>query len=281
LFLTLTWVSSEASSKDAQLRGAYLTRAAGCMSCHTDKQGNGAPFAGGRAVKTPFGVYYSPNITADAATGIGSWSDEDFLAAVKKGLRPDGAHYFPVFPYTSYTLMRAEDVLSIKAYLFALPAVSRRNREHEVSAPFGWRWPMRFWKLLFFDEAEFVRDNEQGETWNRGAYLVNALAHCGECHTPRNFADALDRALWMAGNKDGPEGDPAPNITAAPNTGLGWPLDQLSFFLKTGTKPDWETAEGVMKEAVEDGYKHLTDADRDAIAHYINALPAIENRVGQ
>lgn len=261
-------------------RGAYLIRAAGCISCHTDKKAKGEAFAGGRALKTPFGTFYSPNITADKQTGIGSWSDEDFVRALKTGVRPDGSRYFPVFPYTSYTLMRDRDALAIKAYLFSLPPVAKKNRDHDVSPPFGWRWPMRIWQLLFFDEGGFVSDTKQDEVWNRGAYIVTALAHCGECHTPRNFAGALDRELWMAGTEDGPEGDAVPNITPAHATGIGWSADQLSFFLKTGTKPDWESAEGVMGEAVSDGYKFLTDQDIDAIVRYINTLPAIENHIG-
>lgn len=270
-----------ASADDGLIqRGAYIVRAAGCISCHTDKAGKGVPFAGGRALKTPFGTYYSPNITADEETGIGNWSDADFLGALKQGLRPDGAHYFPVFPYTSYTLMRAPDALAIKAYLFSLPAVKRTNRAHDVSLPFGWRWPMAIWKRLFFDPGEFSADPARDKEWNRGAYLVTALAHCAECHTPRNLAGGLQRDMWMAGTKDGPEGDAAPNITPAPSTGLGWSIEQLSFFLKTGTKPDWEAAEGVMGEAVADGYKHLTDSDMRAIARYITSLPPIENHIG-
>ena len=132
-----------------------------CISCHTDKKGKGETFAGGRALKTPFGTYYSPNITADKETGIGDWSDEGFVRALKKGVRPDGSRYFPVFPYTSYTLMRVEDALAVKAYLFSLPPVARRNRDHDVSPPFGWRWPMRFWQLLFFEEGEFVADGDR------------------------------------------------------------------------------------------------------------------------
>ena len=283
LFASLLAVSSlspAAAETDIVARGAYLVRAAGCVSCHTDKKGNGEPFAGGRALKTPFGIFFSPNITADKETGIGLWSDADFLRAVRKGVRPDGSHYFPVFPYTSYTLMRERDALAIKAYLFSLPPVKRKNRDHEVSPPFGWRWPMLFWRLLFFDEGEFVADDARDDEWNRGAYLVTALAHCGECHTPRNLAGALDRDLWMAGTEDGPEGDAAPNITPAPSSGIGWLIDQLAFFLKTGTKPDWETADGVMGETVADGYKYLNDEDISAIARYINSLPAIENHIG-
>ena len=272
--------SPAAAGVDIVERGAYMVRAAGCISCHTDKKGKGEPFAGGRALVTPFGTFYSPNITPDKATGIGEWADADFLRALKKGLRPDGSHYFPVFPYTSYTLMRDQDALAIKAYLFSLPAVTRKNRDHDVKPPFGWRWPMRFWKALFFDAGEFVGDGAQDVEWNRGAYLVTALAHCGECHTPRNRAGALDRDLWMAGTEDGPDGDAVPNITPAQTTGLGWSVDQITLFLKTGTKPDWETADGAMGEVVEDGTKFLTEEDMRAIARYINLLPAIENHIG-
>jgi mono/diheme cytochrome c family protein len=250
------------------------------MGCHTDKKGNGKPFAGGRGIRTPFGVYYSPNITGDKETGIGTWSDEEFLRALRDGVRPDGSDYFPVFPYTSYTKIRKKDALAMKAYLFSLTPVISKNRDHDVITPFGWRWPMTFWKFLYFDASEFVVDDSQDDEFNRGAYLVNALTHCGECHTPRNFAGALDRDLWMAGTEDGPEGDAAPNITPAQATGLGWTIEQLSFFLKTGTKPDWESAEGVMGEAVADSYKHLTPDDIRAIARYINMLPAIENHIG-
>ena len=273
-------LSSAVAGTDVVQRGEYIARAAGCISCHTDKKGKGEPFAGGRALKTPFGTFYSPNITPDKATGIGSWSDRDFLRALKKGLRPDGSHYFPVFPYTSYTLMRDQDALAMKAYLFSLQAVTRKNRDHDVGRPFRWRWPMRFWKLLYFDEGEFAADDNQDGEWNRGAYLVTALAHCGECHTPRNIAGGLDRDLWMAGTEDGPEGDAAPNITPAPATGIGWSVDQLTFFLKKGTKPDWEEADGVMGEAIADSYEFLTEEDIRAIARYINTLPAIENHIG-
>ncbi len=280
VLLAISVSAAAGGADDLVKRGEYAVRAAGCVSCHTDAAGKGEPFAGGRGLKTPFGTYYSPNITADKTTGIGDWSDEDFLRALKKGRRPDGSHYFPVFPYTSYTLMRNGDALSIKAYLFSLPPVVKKNRAHQVGPPFGWRWPMRFWNVLFFDAGDFVPDAGQDDEWNRGAYLVNAMAHCGECHSPRNFAGAVERKFWMAGTKDGPGGDAAPNITPAPASGLGWTLEQLSFFLKTGTKPDWETADGVMGEAVRDSFKFLTDADRRAIARYINGLPPIEHHIG-
>ncbi|MBL4908086.1 MAG: cytochrome c [Sneathiella sp.] len=275
----LTTVSSALAATTIVDRGEYLVRAGGCFSCHTDKKGGGEAFAGGRPLKTPFGTFYSPNITADKNTGIGNWSDENFLTAVKKGVRPDGSHYFPVFPFTSYTLMKDEDALAIKAYLFSLPKVAKQNQNHDVSAPFGWRWPMVFWKLLFFDKGDFTPTNSQDNEWNRGAYLVTALAHCGECHTVRNFAGAMDRSMWMAGVQDGPEGDAAPNITPAHASGIAWSVDQMAFFLKSGTKPDWERADGLMGEAVLEGYKYLTDEDIRAIARYINELPPIENYI--
>lgn len=280
LFLSLLFVQTPAfAQSDLIKKGEYVTRAAGCFSCHTDTKNSGKEFAGGRALPTPFGIFYSPNITADLDTGIGRWSDDDFLAAVKSGLRPDGSHLFPVFPYTSYTLMTDQDVLAIKAYLLSLPPIKQHNKEHTVSAPFNWRWTVGFWKMLFFDEDEFTPDTAQNTEWNRGAYLVTGLAHCGECHTQRNAAGAIDKSMWMAGTQDGPEGDAAPNITPAHSTGIGWSLDQLSFFLKSGTKPDWERADGLMWEAVSDGYKHLTDEDLRAMAVYINSLPPIEHYI--
>lgn len=264
------------------IRGGYLVRAAGCISCHTDKKAKGAPFAGGRALKTPFGIYYSPNITPDPETGIGKWTDDDFLRALKRGMNPEGEHYFPVFPYTTYTKLRDDDTLAIKAYLFSLKPVTRKNRAHDVRPPFGWRWTIGSWKVRYFQEGQFKSDPNQDEAWNRGAYLVEALAHCGECHTPRNFAGALDRTMWMAGTEDGPEGEVAANITPDFETGIGdWSVDQIAFFLKVGTKPDYEAAEGLMAEAIEDGLSHLSGDDLKAIAQYIKSLPPISNNVAR
>ena len=262
-------------------RGRYLVHAGGCISCHTDKKGKGAPLAGGRGLKTPFGIYYSPNITPDPETGIGAWSDADFVRALKQGLSPEDEHYFPVFPYPTYTKMRAADARAIKAYLFSLEPVSAKNRNHDVSVPYGWRWTIGPWKLLYFDQGDWTPDPTRDPVWNRGAYLVEALAHCGDCHTPRNFAGAVDRSFWMAGTEDGPEGEPAPNVTPDTRTGIGdWSEAQLSFFLKKGTKPDWERAEDAMAEAIGDGFAHLSDEDLAAIARYMNTLPAIDNRIG-
>jgi mono/diheme cytochrome c family protein len=270
------------AAEDAVTRGAYLVRAAGCVGCHTDAKGKGPAFAGGRALKTPFGIYYTPNITPDKETGIGGWSDQDFLNALRQGLRPDGSHYLPVFPYTTYTRMRDADALAIKAYLFSLKPVSRQNRAHDVWPPFDWRWTMGPWKWLYFEPGRWRADAKRDKTWNRGAYLVEALAHCAECHSPRNLAGALDREMWMAGTEDGPEGEIAANITPDAETGIGdWNEDEIVTLLSEGIKPDYDDVQGTMAEAIEDGLAHLSPADLAAIAVYIKSLPPIRNKVGR
>jgi mono/diheme cytochrome c family protein len=259
-------------------RGAYLVKAGGCTSCHSAKDGE--PFAGGRALKTPFGTYYSPNITPDKATGIGGWSDADFLAALQQGVAPDGSHYFPVFPYTTYTRMREEDALAIKAYLFSLAPVGRANRAHDVAMPFNWRWTMGPWKWLFFEPGRFRPDPDADEAVNRGAYLVEALAHCGECHTPRNAAGAVDAAMWLAGTREGPEGEIAPNITPH-ETGIGgWSEADIVGLLRDGLTPEFDDVQGAMAEAIEDGLKDLTEDDLRAIARYLKTVPPVANDVG-
>jgi mono/diheme cytochrome c family protein len=267
-FALLIICEEAAAADDAATRGAYLVRAGGCISCHTVP--GGAPFAGARALATPFGTFYSPNITPDPQTGIGKWSDADFLRALREGVRPDGANYFPVFPYTSFTGISDEDALAIKAYLFSLPPVRQPNRRHDVSFPFSWRFLQNGWKLLFFKPGPFRPEPGQTEAHNRGAYLVTALAHCGECHTPRNSLGALDRDRGLSGTKDGPDNRPVPNITPDPATGIGgWDKSDLAELLKTRSTPDGGDVKGAMREAIEDGLKYLSAADRDAIAEYV------------
>ncbi|MGD9538058.1 MAG: cytochrome c [Alphaproteobacteria bacterium] len=261
-------------------RGEYLIRAAGCVACHTDKQGGGAALAGGRAIKTAFGTFYSPNITPDPETGIGQWSDEDFVRALSEGVAPDGAHLYPAFPYASYTYMTREDMLDLKAYLFAQPPVRRENTPHDLGFPFGWRfvnWP---WQVLFLPSGPFEPDPALTPELNRGAYLVKALAHCGECHTPRNLLGAMDDGDFLAGTKDGPDGETVPNITPDAATGIGeWSVNDIVFLLRTGFLPSGNDVQGSMREAIDDGLKFLTQADLEAIAAYIKSVPAIENKV--
>ena len=277
------WIMSAAAARadEEQIRrGRYLVQAAGCLACHWDKKNKGAKFAGGRALKTPFGIYYSPNITPDKKTGIGRWSDEQFLAALWQGVRPDGSHYFPVFPYTSYTRIRRGDALAIKAYLFSLAPVAKAQRAHQAAAPFGWRWTVTFWKWLFFDAGRQREAPDRKEAWNRGRYLVRALAHCGECHSPRNALGAVNGDLFLAGTPDGPEGARAPNITPDKETGIGdWDEGDIIQLLKTGIKPDFDDVQGAMLEVIDDGLKHLAEADLKAIAVYLKSLPPRHNKV--
>ena len=234
--------------------------------------------AGGRAVRTPFGNYYGTNITPDPLHGIGSWSDEDFIRAMTEGLSPDGKHYFPVFPYTSFTRMKKDDLLHLKDYLFSLPAVKMPNREHDVTFPFNWRGALDVWKKLFFNPGPFKADRDRSESWNRGAYISEALAHCGECHTPRSMMGALDSSMHFAGSLEGPEGELSPNITQDRETGIGeWSRGDLTWLLKTGMKPGGDDVQGLMAEAIESGYRHLTDYDLEAIAEYLESVPPVRN----
>ncbi len=257
-----------AAAQDAVQRGEYLVHAGGCASCHT--AAGGLPFAGGRALTTPFGTFYSPNITPDPETGIGRWTDAQFLRALREGRRPDGASYFPVFPYPSFTNIGNADVLAIKAYLFSLTPARQTNRAHDVALPFSWHFLQIGWRLLFFREGPYLADPSHDATYNRGAYLVTALAHCGECHTPRNMLGAVKPTLALAGTHDGPDGQTVPNITPDRKTGIGdWGSDDIVTLLKTGRTPEESAVKGAMREAVQDGLRFLTDADLQAIATYL------------
>jgi mono/diheme cytochrome c family protein len=261
-------------------RGAYVIRAAGCIACHTDKKNGGAALVGGRALKTPFGTFYTPNLTPDPETGIGRWSDEDFIRALSEGVSPEGEHYYPAFPYTTYARMTRRDMLDLKAYLFAQPPVNQPNRPHDLAFPFSWRfvnWP---WQVLFFSARPFEPDPTQTPEINRGAYLVKALAHCGECHTPRNLLSAVDDDDFLSGTTSGPEGEIVPNITPDKATGIGdWSAKDLVFLFRTGFRPDGNDVQGGMREAIDDGLKHLSQADLEAIADYLRSIPPIEHQV--
>jgi mono/diheme cytochrome c family protein len=264
--------------EDAVARGRAVFEASGGCSCHTDFDGGGEDMAGGRPIRTPFGVFYSTNITPDPDTGIGRWSDSDFLRAMREGRAPDGSAYFPVFPYTSFTGMSDDDALALKAYLFSLRPVAQANRAPEVPPPFSWRIAARAWQWLHFAPRRFQPDPARPRGWNRGAYLVEAVAHCGECHTPRTRTGALDRARWLAGSIEGPEGELAPNLTPDPETGIGrWERSELVFFLKDGVHPDGESTGGLMKEMVLNGYRLMPTADLEAIAVYLESLAPARN----
>lgn len=264
-------------------RGRRVFEATGGCTCHTNHPGEGesAPaLAGGRALETPFGVYYSTNITPESETGIGDWSDVDFRRAMREGLSPAGEHYFPVFPYTSFTGLADRDLGDLLAYLRSLTPIRRANRPPDAPIPFRWRWTLAGWKWLNFEPERVEPDPARSEEWNRGRYLVLAAAHCGECHTPRTLMGGLDRSLWLAGSRDGPEGELAPNITPDPETGIGdWFEVDLVWYLETGLKPDGDDTQGLMAEVIEHGYSKLPREDREAIAEYLGTIPAVENHV--
>ncbi len=265
---------------DPIARGRAVLEAAGGCSCHTDFDGDGPPLAGGRPLATPFGSYFSTNITPDVETGIGSWSDDDFIRAMREGRAPDGSAYFPVFPYTSFTGMTDDDLLALKAYLFSLPPSRLENRPPDAWPPFSWRLAASAWQWLNFAPSRFVPDPARSPAWNRGAYLVHAVAHCGECHTPRNLAGALDTSRWLSGTTDGPEGELAPNITPHETTGIGrWTAADIVWYLQMGLDPDGDDAQGLMREVIEHGYQHIPRADLDAIAEYLASVPPVENQL--
>ena len=256
-------------------RGAYIFNAADCVSCHTDKKNKGVPLAGGRALETQFGVFYSPNISPDDATGIGKWTLEDFHRALRQGRDDDGDFMFPVFPFTSFTGMSDGDIADLYAYLMAQSPVARPDTPHQIKFPFGFRPMLFFWRLLFFKEGPLAPVDGQSAEWNRGRYLAEAVAHCQECHTPRNFLGALDRAHAYAGNPQGPDRQRAPDITPDDATGIGkWSLADIETVLLSGKMPDSDMVGSGMYDVV-NGTAKLTPEDRHAIAVYLKSLPPL------
>ncbi len=265
------WAADDA----AVSRGEYIFNTADCAGCHTDAKHDGKPLAGGRALKTPFGTFYSPNITWDTRYGIGGWSEADLRRALREGIGPDGTHFFPVFPFGSFTGLADHDIADLYAYLKAQPAVAQENKPNEVSPPFGWRFLLVFWRGLFFTKGPMEPMAGQSEEWNRGRYLAQAVAHCGECHTPRNIVGALRESRAFSGNPEGPDGQKAPNITSDPETGIGkWSIEDIVTLLDSGQTPEFDFVGSGMGEVVK-GTAKLTDEDRRAIAVYIKSLPPI------
>jgi mono/diheme cytochrome c family protein len=253
-------------------RGAYLAKAADCMACHT-KQG-GKPYAGGLGFNLPFGTLYSTNITPNKETGIGNYSDQDFLNAVHRGVRADGARLYPAMPFASYTYMTDADALAIKAYLFSLPPVHATAPANTLTFPFNQRWAMNFWSALFNPDTRFEPDTSQGPEWNRGAYLAEALAHCGECHTPRNLAFALDNRRKFMGAVTA--GWRAFNISSDKANGIGaWRDDDLVSYLAIGHAKGHGTASGPMGEAVDRSFSQLAPTDIRAVVAYLRSVPAV------
>lgn len=267
-----TGVPASLAKAGAVERGEYLATAADCMVCHT-KPGE-KEYAGGLGFKLPFGTLYSTNITPDKETGIGNYTDQDFLNAVQHGRRRDGAMLYPAMPYTSYTYLSDADTLDIKAYLFSLAPVRAPPPENTLGFPFNQRWAMWFWSTVFSPNTRYMPDTSKTPEWNRGAYLVEALAHCGECHTPRNLAFALDNRKKFGGALTA--GWRAFNISSDTATGVGgWSDDDLISYLSVGHAKGRGTASGPMGEAVDHSLSKLAPEDIKAIVAFLRSVPAV------
>ncbi len=254
-------------------RGKYLIHAGACIDCHTEDNDEATPLAGGRAIESPFGTFYSPNITPDHETGIGSWSDDNFLNAFWEGIDPEGDHYYPAFPYTSYTGVSREDLLAMKAYLFSLKPAVKTTPKHELAWYISTRLAAGAWKLKNFDSARYENDAEQSDQWNRGAYLVRHLGHCGECHTPRSSLGALLNEQELAGNPNGPDESNIPNITTHKDDGIGkWSVSDIEYFLDIGMLPDGDFVGSKMSAVIDHSTSKLTKDDRVAIATYLKSI---------
>jgi len=253
--------------------GARVFAAAGCASCHVapDTEEDGPPvLSGGEAFETAFGTFYAPNISPDAAAGLGDWTDAQIVNAVMHGVSPAGAHYFPSLPYTAYVKARPDDMADMVAYLRTLPASDVPSQPHDLAFPFNQRWLMGFWKPLFLRDYWVVPDSvADDDTLRRGRYLVEALGHCGECHTPRNALGGLRVDAWLTGAEN-PSGEGRiPGITPAQ---LDWSAGDIRAYLTSGLTPDYDSAGGSMV-AVIDKLAQLPEDDIDAIVAYLKALP--------
>ena len=247
------------------MRGKALAIAGDCVACHTAK--GGAPFAGGLALQTPFGAIMTANITPDNGTGIGSWSADDFARAMHEGRRPGGTYLYPAFPFPYYTKVTRSDLDALYAYLRTLPPVENRVSRNTLPFPFNIRMSMIGWNRLFFTPGEFKPDPKRSDEFNRGAYLVEGLGHCGACHTPFNAFGASKDDKYLQGNQI--DNWTAPNITNDKQAGLGkWTVDDIVQYLKTG-QTSFSLASGPMKDVIENSTSHMPDADLKAIAMYL------------
>jgi mono/diheme cytochrome c family protein len=264
---------------DLVLRGRYIFGATGGCGCHTIE---GQPVnSGGRRYDGAFGTVYSTNITPDPKTGIGTWTDEQVITAIRLGRRPNGERLIPVHPYTVFNGMAEGDLKALVAFLRTVPAVNRANQPKKITVPLFESVFLPAW-LAAFAPRETPPPSAPASGLARGEYLVRAVGHCGECHTPRTMTMATDNSRFLAGNGKGPEDSEVPNITPDKDTGLTWSVEQIAEYLGTGIKPDGDVAGGLMSEVIQGtlaGYKDLAQADRLAIAQYLKSIPAIRNKI--
>jgi mono/diheme cytochrome c family protein len=257
-------------------RGVTLFWAGGCAGCHAARGARGDErlrLGGGQALATPFGTFSVPNISPDPADGIGGWSDADFANAMLRGVSPDGRHYYPAFPYASYLRMPPQDVADLRAFLRTLPPVAGRPPDHELGFPWSIRRGVGLWKLLHLDAAPAVAIDTSDPLVARGQYLAEGPGHCGECHTPRDATGGMDRSRWLAGGPS-PEGEGRiPNVTPGGDL-ADWSPADVAYYFETGFTPDFDTAGGLMA-AVQRNLAELSPGDREAIAAYLKAVPAV------
>jgi len=271
--LFFLWLTATCFAQGDAQRGEYLAKAGGCLGCHTVEAKEGSkdkpvPFAGGRELKTPFGTFYGPNITPHPEAGIGRWTEADFMRAMREGRRPDGANYFPAFPYPSFTLISDADLRALWAYLRSLPQSNRPSEAHDLGFLYRWRFLVNVWKWMFFTQGPLAPDASRSAQLNRGTYLVQALGHCGECHTPRNFLGGPKKDRFLGGAKD-----VAPNLTP---TRLKTSSDaELRNFLTTGLTADGDVPAKEMGEVIANTTSQLTPDDLSALIAYLRSLPPL------
>jgi mono/diheme cytochrome c family protein len=276
--------SATAQAEDLVARGKYVFAAAAGCGCHTEpgkaEPGKGLN-AGGRRYDGPFGTVYSSNITPDRQTGIGDWTDEQIITATRLGRRSNGERLLPVHPYPVFNGMAETDLRALVAYLRSVPPVNRPKQPRRIAVPLFESVFLPAW-LAAFAPRETPPAVAPTSGIPRGEYLVRAIGHCGECHTPRGLTMATDNSRFLAGTPKGPDGDPVPNITPDKDTGLTWSVEEIAEYLGTGNKPDGDVAGGLMGEVIEGssvGVRDLTREDRLAIARYLKTLPPIKNKV--
>jgi mono/diheme cytochrome c family protein len=270
-----------ATSHDLVARGKYIFGAAAGCGCHTVE--GQALNSGGRRYDGPFGTVYSTNITPDRETGIGGWTDEQIIAGIRLGRRPNGERLIPVHPYPVFNGMAEADLRALVAYLRSVPAVRRRNQPKKITVPLFESVFLPAW-LAAFAPRETPPATAPTSGLGRGEYLVRAVGHCGECHSPRTLTQATDNTRFLAGNPKGPEDSVVPNITPDKATGLTWSEEEIAYYLETGNKPDGDVAGGLMGEVIQGtsaGYRDLTKADRLAIARYLKSIPPVRNQVSK
>jgi len=262
--------SSDKTIDETIALGKALTIAGGCASCHTADPAK--PFAGGKRIDTPFGGIYSPNLTPDRETGLGAWSDDEFHSALRNGVRPDGSRYYPAFPYPYFTKMTRQNLLAIRAYLATLTPFRNTTPPPELRWPLNYRIVMRVWNWLFFRPGIFEPNQQKSAEWNRGGYLVEGVAHCGACHTPKNLFGADKKSQMYGGGRV--QGWFAPRLDGAERSGLkSWSVDDIVEYLQSG-RNGRSHADALMAEIVLSSTSKMSDADVRAIAVYLKDLPA-------